>query len=106
MIRIVRIFIAIVFCVTISSGYALGEGRTIGETVDDSVITTEINAKIVKDPDLHFVKIDVDTREGNVTLTGKVPNEAAKVRLVELAGKVKGVKHVEDNLTVEATKSK
>lgn len=104
--RIARIFMAIVFCVTIFSGYSLGEGRTLGEAVDDSVITTEINAKIVKDPDLHYFKIDVDTREGNVTLTGNVSSEAAKERLVELAGKVNGVKHVEDNLTVEVPKSK
>lgn len=106
MYRILRIFIAIFFCISLSSGYALGEGRTIGEAVDDSVITTEINAKIVKDPELSFIKIDVDTREGNVTLTGKVPSDEAKDRLVELAGKVKGVKHVEDNLTVEATESR
>jgi osmotically-inducible protein OsmY len=36
-------------------------GETTGEYIDDSTITTKINADIVKDPDAHYFKIDVTT---------------------------------------------
>jgi osmotically-inducible protein OsmY len=49
-------------------------GGTIGEYIDDSTITTEVNAKIVKDPDAHYLKIDVTTTQGDVVLQGFVNN--------------------------------
>ena len=102
--RIVRIFMALIFCLTVSSGFAYATGGTAGKIVDDAVITTEINANIVKDSDLHFFKINVDTKDGNVTLTGKVPNKKAEDRLISLAKKVEGVKSVKSNLTIEEPK--
>lgn len=99
--RLVRLITIAVFCAAVATGCAATTGRTAGETVDDSVITSEVNGKIIKDPDLHFLKINVDTFEGNVTLTGKVPSREAEDRLVRLAKQVKGVKSVKTNLTVE-----
>jgi osmotically-inducible protein OsmY len=46
------------------SGCASLTGRTAGEIIDDSVITTEINAKIVKDPELSYFKINVNSTNG------------------------------------------
>ena len=102
--RIIQMFMALILCLTVSSGFSYATDKTAGQIVDDSVITTEINAEIVKDPDLHFFKIDVDTNDGTVILTGKVPNKQAEDRLISLAKKVKGVKAVKSNLTVEEPK--
>jgi hyperosmotically inducible protein len=97
---------ALIVCLTVSAGYVYATGGTAGKIVDDAVITTEINGKIVKDPELQFFKINVDTKEGNVTLTGKVPNKKAEDRLIGLAKKVNDVKSVTSNLTIEDRKSK
>jgi len=76
-------------------------GRTAGEIVDDSSITTAINVKIIEEPELKYLKINVDTFRGHVTLTGTAPSAQAEQRLIELASGVRGVKSVKSNLIIE-----
>lgn len=76
-------------------------GRTAGEAVDDNVIKSEINGKILADPNLKFFQIDVASFNGNVTLSGQVPNREAETRLLNIARNTKGVKSVKSNLQVK-----
>jgi hyperosmotically inducible protein len=74
--------------------------RSVGRIWDDSAITTKINAELVKDPVTKARKIDVDTLQGEVVLTGVVGSEEASRRAVEIAGQVPGVKRVKNDLQV------
>jgi hyperosmotically inducible periplasmic protein len=67
----------------------------------DAAITTSIKADYLKDPDLSVFKIDVDTKDGVVTLNGVADTAAAKSRAEKMAGAVKGVKEVRNHLTVK-----
>lgn len=78
-------------------------GKTAGQSMDDTVITGDIKAKIFRDPELKTWAVDVDTYQGNVTLSGQVPNKAAERRLTEIAQNTKGVRSVKTNLQVAAT---
>lgn len=69
--------------------------------LDDAAITASVKTDILKDPDLSVLKIDVDTKDGVVTLNGLTDNEAAKSRAERLASGVKGVKEVRNFLTVK-----
>jgi len=69
--------------------------------MDDAAITASVKTDILKDPDLSVLKIDVDTKDGVVTLNGLASNEAAKGRAQLLASGVKGVKEVRNFLTVK-----
>jgi hypothetical protein len=44
----------LIVCLTVSAGYVYATGGTAGKIVDDAAITTEINDKIVKDPNCSF----------------------------------------------------
>jgi len=79
-------------------------GETVGEYIDDSVITTQVNEAIVKDPDAHYLKIDVTTTQGDVVLTGFVNSKATEERLVTKIKEIKGVKSVKSLLKVEEKK--
>jgi hyperosmotically inducible periplasmic protein len=70
--------------------------------VDDAAITTKVNAGLAADKDLSAVKIDVDTKDGVVTLTGPAPTAGARERATEIARGVKGVSSVNNQLTVKA----
>ena len=77
------------------------QGDTIGEEVTDTWITTKVKATFVGDDALKGADISVDTEsKGVVTLTGTVPNEAARSHAVEAARGVKGVRSVRDQLRV------
>jgi len=92
---------AVVFAAQVLSGCMYFTGRTAGHIVDDSTITGTINSKIVGDSELRFLKINVDSTNGNVVLTGFVPNQSSEARLIELARQVQGVKSVKSQLSVE-----
>jgi len=66
--KIIFVAVLMVCGVALFSGCASTTGRTTGEYIDDSNITTEANAIIVQDPDASNLKIDVSSTAGNVVL--------------------------------------
>lgn len=82
---------------------AASAAGTAGEKVDDAQITARVNAGLTADKDLSAASIDVDTREGVVTLSGTVPSVAAKTRADEIAKNAKDVRSVNNQLTVSAS---
>jgi osmotically-inducible protein OsmY len=66
----------------------------------DPGITTAVKSKLAADDTVKAYKIDVDTKDHVVTLTGTVDNSAAKERAVTIARTTDGVNNVVDNLTV------
>jgi len=80
------------------TGQAPDPNRTVGERIDDAGITMRVKAKLLDDPLVKGLKIDVDTRDGVVYLTGTVPSAAERTQAIELARTTEGVKNVEANL--------
>ena len=75
---------------------------TVGEVIDDSVITTKAKAAIFNTPDLKSLQISVETRKGEVLLSGFVDSERAKMQAEAVVKKVGGVKSVKNNLEVKS----
>ncbi len=73
-----------------------------GARVDDAQITTQVKTGLSTDRDLSAGQIDVDTKDGVVTLKGMAPTAAAKARASEIARNVKDVKSVDNQLQVRA----
>jgi hyperosmotically inducible periplasmic protein len=70
------------------------------DAISDTAITTSIKADLIKDPELSVMEMDVNTKLGTVVLNGLTPNEGARQRAEKIAGAVKGVNKVQNNLTV------
>ncbi len=77
-------------------------GAATADKVDDAAITSKVNAGLAADKDLAATRIDVDTKNGVVTLTGPAPSADARERATEIAKNVKGVSSVNNKLTVKA----
>ena len=77
-------------------------GAAAANKVDDAGITAKVNAALAGDKELSALRIDVDTRDGVVTLSGPAPSASAKERAAELALKVEGVASVNNQLTIKA----
>ncbi|SFM99584.1 BON domain-containing protein [Nitrosomonas communis] len=75
--------------------------ETIGEYLDDSVITTRVKAAILNEPTLQSTAIKVETFEGIVQLSGFVSSKADINKAVEIARSVLGVKSVKNDLQVK-----
>ncbi|MFG6460054.1 BON domain-containing protein [Roseateles sp. DXS20W] len=70
------------------------------QATGDVAITAKVNAALVADDKLKATQINVDTKEGHVTLTGQAPDAQSRERATTLASAVDGVKHVNNQLVV------
>jgi osmotically-inducible protein OsmY len=77
-----------------------GCGKTIGETIDDTTITTRVKTAMLNDPAVGGLGIDVDTYKGVVTLSGRVKSQAEHDQALALAHRIDGVTDVKDALQV------
>jgi osmotically-inducible protein OsmY len=75
-------------------------GKTVGETIDDTSITTRVKTAMLNDPAVGGLRIDVDTFKGVVTLSGRVKSQSEKDQAIALARTVDGVTEVKDALQV------
>jgi len=75
-------------------------GRDTGNIMGDAGITTAVKTKMLADTAVSGLKIDVDTKDGVVTLIGNVGSTAEKRRAVEIARGTDGVKSVKDQLKI------
>lgn len=74
--------------------------RTADSTFADSWIVTMINSKLIVDPEVRSRNIDVDVREGVVTLSGIVESNVARTEAEDLAKSVDGVVEVVNEIQV------
>lgn len=77
-------------------------GAAMASTVDDVSITASVSSSLAKDPALSATRIDVDTKNGVVTLQGPAPSAVAKSRAGDIAKAVQGVSRVDNRLSVAA----
>ena len=76
-----------------------------GTELDDSVITTKVKSALITDSQAHGGDTSVETRKGEVLLSGFVDNQAQADREVQLAKAVDGVQSVQNKLMVKDGKS-
>jgi hyperosmotically inducible protein len=67
----------------------------------DVNIKTEIGRHMSADEDVRRVNIDIDVKDGVVTLSGVVHNETERMEAERVAREVKGVREVKNDLIVE-----
>lgn len=71
-----------------------------GDELADGWLITKIQSKFVADREIKATDIDVSSRDGVVTLKGRVQNEPMRSLAVAIAQNTNGVKQVVDQLSV------
>ena len=85
----------VVLAITIA---ATACGKTVGEAIDDTTITTRVKTAMLNDPAVGGLRIDVDTFKGVVTLSGRVKSQGERDQAVMIARNISGVVEVKDSL--------
>lgn len=70
--------------------------ETVGRYIDDATITARIKAKFVEDSKVNALRINVQTKNGVVQLSGFAANEDEKARAAEIARSVPEVRDVDN----------
>jgi hyperosmotically inducible periplasmic protein len=80
----------------------LKEGKqTVGNKIDDSVITAQVKAALLADPQMKSLDVSVTTRKGEVQLSGFVDNVTQLTHAVEVAKSVDGVVNVDSRMSLK-----
>lgn len=74
--------------------------QAVATTAADATITTKVKAALAADDQLSALKIEVDTVQGVVSLSGPAPSADAAERATMLARAVEGVTAVQNRLVV------
>lgn len=91
---------SVVLAIVLIAPLTVACGKTVGETIDDTTITTRVKTSMLNDPAVGGLRIDVDTFKGVVTLSGRVKSQAEKDQAIALARKIDGVVDVKDALQI------
>ncbi len=72
-----------------------------GDATVDAAITGKVKTQLLADPDVKGLAIDVDTKDGVVTLNGSADKAGNVDKAVSIAKGTDGVKSVDNKLTVK-----
>jgi hyperosmotically inducible protein len=78
-----------------------GNEHTVGETIDDASITSQVKFALLSHRSTSALKTKVTTKNGVVMITGDASNDAEKDLVTKLAGGVRGVQSVENDMAVK-----
>jgi osmotically-inducible protein OsmY len=96
-----KIALLLLASVLVFGGCTSMTGQTAGQYVDDSTITASVKSKLAADKLGTLTRIDVDTTNRVVSLTGIVPSSEDRARAERLAKEVGGVREVKNNLQIQ-----
>jgi hyperosmotically inducible protein len=99
-----KLLITSLFIASLAACSMVSGRETPGQYVDDSTITTTVKAKIIGEPTLKVLQINVETMQGVVQLSGFVDSKKHELKAVELASGVRGVTSVTDSLVVRPSR--
>jgi hyperosmotically inducible protein len=74
--------------------------RTVGNWMDDTLISSRLKAKLIADTNVRASDIDVSSSQGVVTLMGRVRTTAMKQDAERIARGIQGVTDVHNELMV------
>jgi len=84
-----------------TTGCAVTSGQsTAGQYVDDATISTRVKARFAEDTGVSAMRIQVETLNGTVQLSGFAASQTEKDKAGQLARGVPDVKEVRNNIIV------
>ncbi len=85
---------------TATAGVAVVQERSVGDALDDAVISTAVSSNLLQHHVDLFQAVDVEVVEGRVLLTGKVEQPEGRIEAVRLTWLADGVVEVLNEIQV------
>jgi len=85
----------------LAAALAFGQAEPKKPATVDDTIYDQVRLRLASDPDVKGGAFQVDVKDGVVTLRGKVEKEKYRQKAEKIAKKVKGVKSIVNQLTID-----
>lgn len=87
---------------SVQNDIVVTDKATVGEKIDDASITSQVKFALLTHKSTSALKTKVVTADGVVLITGDAASDAEKSLVTKLAGDVRGVTKVSNNMVVKA----
>jgi hyperosmotically inducible protein len=74
---------------------------TVGQKVDDATLLTKIKTDLLATKNVDGLDVNVDVKEGRVTLSGSASSEVERTKAESIAKGTKGVMSVENKIVLK-----
>ncbi|MFO1505384.1 MAG: BON domain-containing protein [Steroidobacteraceae bacterium] len=74
---------------------------SVGQKVDDVTLLTKIKADLLANKNVDGLDVNVDVKDGRVTLSGSASSEAERTKAESIAKGTKGVMSVENKIVLK-----
>jgi osmotically-inducible protein OsmY len=101
MVKVLQSVLGLMMLLGVLAGCQSMSGQTTGEYIDDAGLTAAVKTKLTNQQVSSLTRVEVETVQGQVHLTGIVKSEADKAEAARLAKSVKGVKRIDNDLMVQ-----
>jgi osmotically-inducible protein OsmY len=101
MVKVLQSVLGLMMLLGVLAGCQSMSGQTTGEYIDDAGLTAAVKTKLTNQQVSSLTRVQVETVQGKVHLTGIVKSEADKAEAARLAKSVKGVKRIDNDLMVQ-----
>ena len=78
------------------------QASTVGNVIDDTVLTTRVKSALMANPQVNSYDFKVETRKGEVMLSGFVNSQAELNLATAIVQAVDGVKSIQNNVTIKS----
>jgi len=75
---------------------------SVGTVVDDSVLSAKLKSALIVDPTVKGIDVKVETRKGEVQLSGFVDDQSQIDRAMTIARNMEGVRSVDNKMTLKS----
>lgn len=76
-------------------------GQDPSDYADDVALTSKVKADLLENHKVDGLDVNVDVKDGNVTLSGYASTPAERDRATQVARNVSGVRSVDNNMTIK-----
>lgn len=102
MLKVIRTFLSIAVVMVLLVGCQSMTGQTSGDYVDDASVTAAVKTKLANQQPSSLSRVEVEAVKGVVHLMGVAKTEGDKAEAGRLTTQVRGVKRVDNDLTVQS----
>ena len=74
---------------------------SLGNDIDDTVVTARVKSALMADPLINSYDFKIETRKGDVLLSGFVDNQAQLDQAVRTTRMIEGVKSIQNNVALK-----
>lgn len=98
---VIHVLVILMLMATFATYSLAGTSESVGNYIDDTVITTKVKSLLASDDFLKSFQISVESRQGMVQLSGFVDSAKAVDKAGQIARGVEGVKSVRNDLIIK-----